>query len=116
MSTEGVSMINLIGLCLAILFIVLMGVVSILNIPSYRKKNNLMKFSGFLNILSLVILLITIIIFRSKIYPVTAILLPIIWSAALVHGFAQKKINWSHHLIRTVIIVILLVTMLGPWS
>lgn len=109
-------MINLIGLCLAILFIVLMGVVSILNIPSYRKKNNLMKFSGFLNILSLVILLITIIIFRSKIYPMTAILLPIIWSAALVHGFAQKKINWSHHLIRTVIIVILLVTMLGPWS
>ncbi|MFC6177760.1 hypothetical protein ACFQAV_13165 [Companilactobacillus huachuanensis] len=108
--------INLIGLGLAILFIVLIGVVTILNIPNYRKENNLIKFSAFLNILSLVILLITPIIFRSKIYLVTAILLPIIWLAALFYGFAQKKINWPHHLIRATINVILLVMMLGPWS
>jgi len=107
-------MINLIGLSLAMLFIALMWIVTLLNISSYKKGNALIKISGILNILSLFVLAISLIAFRGAIYWITAILLIIIWLSALLHGVAQGKVNWPHHLVRAVIIIILLIMMFIP--
>lgn len=108
-------MINFIAMCLATLFIGLMGIISILNFSSYTKANTSIKLSGFLNIASLIILVITLLSFHSQIYLVETALLLVIWFAAVLHGYGQGKIHWSHHLVRFLVIIFLISMMFEPW-
>ncbi|MGQ2375315.1 hypothetical protein [Companilactobacillus zhachilii] len=108
-------MINFIGECLAMLFIALIGIITIINFNSYQKATTLIKLSGIINILSFLTLIITIIFLNNHAPIITTFLLVATWIAAILHGYGQRKINWSHHIARALIIIVLIVLMFEPW-
>lgn len=108
-------MINFIGECLAMLFVALVGIITIINFNNYQKATTLIKLSGIINILSFIILIIIISFLHNQAPIITAFLLLTIWIAAILHGYGQGKINWLHHIFRGLIIIILIALMFEPW-
>ncbi|WP_143463401.1 hypothetical protein [Levilactobacillus enshiensis] len=96
-------MVRFIGIGLILVYLTLMGGVTLLNWRSYRQSRRLVRVTGMANIFCLILAWLTVFFFRLAFVWVGPLLLLVVVGAAMLHGKALNDFHWSHHIGRLIV-------------